>query len=77
MLLDSASTIKKTVREDGNGTIRFGKQREQGMLGHSWLSSIRVDEFRKSGVPAFGDIDNAEQVYEMVVRQHERAKAHA
>lgn len=66
--LDSASTIKKTVRDDGNGTIRFGEQRER---------SIRVDEFRRSGVPAFGDIDDANQVYEMIVRQRDRARAHA
>jgi len=72
--MDSIPVIKKTVRADGNGTIRFGQPPEEG----TWhYPRIRVDAFQKSGIPAFGDVDDAEQVYQLVARQRDHAMIRA
>jgi len=72
--MDSIPLIKKAVRADGNGTIRFGKPPEEGTWNYP---RIRADAFQKSGVPAFGDIDGAEQVYQLVAEQRDRAMIRA
>jgi len=72
--MDSIPLIKKAVRADGNGTIRFGKPPEEGTWNYP---RIHTDAFQKSGVPTFGDIDGAEQVYQLVAEQRDRAMIRA
>jgi hypothetical protein len=63
-------SVRKTLRDDGIGTLRFSKPRDPG----DWLHpAVRMDEFRKSGAPTFADIESAEQVFQLLSTQRDRA----
>jgi len=64
--IDQLPVIRKTVRSDGIGSLAFGPVPPNARQSH-----IVWNQYHVGAVPVFRDIDGAENVYRLVLRQRE------
>lgn len=70
--IDTLPALVKSVRSDGIGTVNFAQTEPVWSRGRGWgvWNPINVGD-----VPAFVDVDNADEVYRLVADLREKARA--